>query len=300
MNTSFTVLDYLIQNINRNVEEFGRDSDQVNLYIYNFSQLSFLPDLVQQSKSNVSIRKLMNHKNLKKEITESYGVYRLIDHALSRLPNHNSSFFQLRNCHSEIECNDLIPLSQNLSVKLVFFDICCGKGITSFLLAQLFPNCIIHMIDFNSRIKFDHMNELKNVHYHHLDIHSNLCEQFLKLKCDEYRLDGFTIIAFGNHLCGNLSTRIIDLFQKIEYIDVLIFSPCCLPTKKSNDNFQDTYSFNLLGDSYSLFDHWCFTLYMGLSVNAFSPHLCRDDNVLSEKKKYIWVCRKELRCIPCS
>jgi hypothetical protein len=44
-------------------------------------------------------------------------------------------------------------------------------------------------------------------------------------------VEGRTAILVGMHLCGILSERAIDFFERISAIRGIVLSPCCLPKK---------------------------------------------------------------------
>ena len=63
-----TCLHYLLENAESTPE------DSRNLYIEHFRREPWIPLVLEYAESNTSVRQLLNHKNLKKEITEMYGA----------------------------------------------------------------------------------------------------------------------------------------------------------------------------------------------------------------------------------
>jgi len=62
--------------------------------------------------------------------------------------------------------------------------------------------------------------------------------------------EGRTAILVGMHLCGNLSERAIELFQRIPLIKALILSPCCLPKLRRGVTDFDSFQRNEEEDLY--------------------------------------------------
>lgn len=77
---------------------------------------------IAKKRKEESWHSFFNHKDIAKEFSEAYGCYRHLKRSLKRL--------------------GLLKYD-----KLVIFDVCCGKGFISVLLATKFPNAKIVMID---------------------------------------------------------------------------------------------------------------------------------------------------------
>ena len=89
-----------------------------NSYVTKYAY--FEPIAAKRNQSNW--HSFFNHKDIAKEFTEAYGCYRHLKKLLK----------ELHLLHHD---------------RLVFFDVCCGKGFISVLLANKFPNAKIIMID---------------------------------------------------------------------------------------------------------------------------------------------------------
>ena len=140
-----TSLDYLIENeaLYQSSEEYIHKR---NPYITAFILSGLAERIVELTKDSESVRKLMNHRKLRKELTESYGAIVLLEKCVHRLHNRQQQLQQhpIQQQHQEDDVPSQLsfPALQravSLRTSLIFLDICSGKGITSFLLALLFP-----------------------------------------------------------------------------------------------------------------------------------------------------------------
>lgn len=188
-------LDYLIANEKMNRQN-SKGQDSNNIYISHFCHQEWLGPLRELADRNDSIRKLLNHKTLKKEITELYGVLSSFEKSLQRssgiwnnvnddvgeyreeskddnrkemeailkseediiMMKEEEGMIQAQNLNSSRSKNSLFPILQYLDSthQLRFYDICCGRGIASFFLSFMFPHTQIILIDSNQNIKLDH------------------------------------------------------------------------------------------------------------------------------------------------
>jgi tRNA1(Val) A37 N6-methylase TrmN6 len=111
----------------------------------------------------------LNKRNLKKEITEFYGALVCME---------KSARSGLATYHFDDDVLSFQALCiLDRANRLVIYDICSGKGISSFFLSFMFPNAIINMVDFDKDLKLEHIGILDNVNYNHADIHSEAFEQ---------------------------------------------------------------------------------------------------------------------------
>eukprot|EP00553_Chaetoceros_curvisetus_P005936 CAMPEP_0204619680 /NCGR_PEP_ID=MMETSP0717-20131115/5971_1 /ASSEMBLY_ACC=CAM_ASM_000666 /TAXON_ID=230516 /ORGANISM="Chaetoceros curvisetus" /LENGTH=256 /DNA_ID=CAMNT_0051633717 /DNA_START=255 /DNA_END=1025 /DNA_ORIENTATION=+ len=125
-------------------------------------------------------------------------------------------------------------------------DLCSGKSLTTALCSVLFPT------DSEDK-KANKNNENRNNHFlaidklpvhqvpHFTKVNANasylsrdiMSEAFFdelerEVRRQTYQ-EGRTVLLIGMHLCGNLSERAIEFFQRIELIRAMVLSPCCLP-----------------------------------------------------------------------
>jgi hypothetical protein len=176
-----------------------------------------------------------NKNKLRKEISESYSIL----HAVQQ-------------CCLDLGISDRIENNPIDHLEHVFLiDLCSGKSLTTALCGALFPsepsapgygNNHFLAVDQLPVHLIPHFLQDANSTYLSRDI--MIPEFLVALEQEVYRqtAGGRTAILVGMHLCGNLSERAIELFQRIPLIKALILSPCCLPKLRSGitdfDSFQ--------------------------------------------------------------
>merc|ERR1712113_383375 len=57
----------------------------------------------------------------------------------------------------------------------------------------------------------------------------------------------------GMHLCGNLSLRAIDAFERLASVQIVVLSPCCLPAKADPASPPNLF---LTKDSTEQYNRW--------------------------------------------
>ena len=150
------------------------NSNNSNPYIAHFcSQTDLINKFYHHANANYSVRQLLNHRNLKKEITELYGALISMENALKKASSSSAL--------SESSLDDLLCFDnlRSLGNRMIIYDLCSGKGLASFFLSFMFPQSTIRMIDFERKIKLGHLSVLPNVYYQYLDIYS---DEFLQVK----------------------------------------------------------------------------------------------------------------------
>ena len=108
------------------------------------------------------------------------------------------------------------------------------------------------------------------------------------------------------HVCGLLSIRIIELFNKISRLPILVLSPCCMPRGKNGKKLSSKVRAN----KWNHYRYWCLYVYTAiatsicippatataldsesLSALLFSPSVIKDivydDEIVSEKNAVI-------------
>jgi hypothetical protein len=279
------------------------------------------------ANENESIRKLLNHKTLKKEITELYGVLSLFERSLSHCyPKQATENDEISRTTPTTEQNDepfpcLFALDQ--SHRLTFFDICSGRGISSFFLSFLFPNSKILLIDSDSTMKLNHFEipQCQHVQHFNYNIYSDEFHHFLSTQSfinsssslSQDRLPQISL-AFGLHLCGTLSLRLCTLFNDIPTLPILVISPCCMPKdnkanashrvhlskwsqKKGGGRSQEHQTDPMkCGDEFTSYDYWCLTVYHQLDAThqQIRRDMKFDECVLSERSRFIVGIREPL------
>eukprot|EP01041_Mallomonas_annulata_P002220 gene2220-4315_t len=217
-------LDFVIKNAN--LAEPGT----YNEYITHFSGSPWVSSIRDVCRVDYSVKQLMNHKSLKKEITETMGALCLAEQAARRLEDSDIS----------IAGSPLILLTRlrQLGQRLTIYDVCSGKGLSSFFATFFLPEARIVMIDFNAKIRLDHLKNpiCTNISYEHMDIYKQTFYDFLledsKILPDNV---GGISIVLGLHLCGTLSTRLTQIYNSISSLSILVLSPCCMPKKGKRD-----------------------------------------------------------------
>jgi hypothetical protein len=176
-----------------------------------------------------------NKNKLRKEISESYSILHAVQQCCLDL-----------GISDRIENNPIVHLEQ-----VFLIDLCSGKSLTTALCGALFPsepsapgygNNHFLAVDQLPVHLIPHFLQDDNSTYLSRDI--MIPEFLVALEQEVHRqtAGGRTAILVGMHLCGNLSERAIELFQRIPLIKALILSPCCLPKLRSGitdfDSFQ--------------------------------------------------------------
>jgi len=184
---------------------------------------------------------ISNKNKLRKEISESYSILHAVHDCcteLGLLPKTNSSTLHLENTF--------------------LIDLCAGKSLTTALCGVLFPPKVCVQNNFLAVDKLPvhlvpHFLQDGNTSYLSRDIMGDQFFKEMEQEVDRQTDQKKTAVLVGMHLCGNLSERAIDLFERIPSIKALILCPCCLPKsrKKSNPSAFDSYLMNKGGDAYT-------------------------------------------------
>lgn len=159
---------------------------------------------------------------LRKEISESYAVLHAVQDCCTKLgiskatPQHGDD--------------------GNIYLENIFLiDLCSGKGITTALCGALDneeSNNFSLAIDRMLPHTIPHFLNEKQIQYLCRDIMADeMFEEVADIVQHQTQKEGRTCILVGMHLCGLLSERAIDLFERIPDIKGLVLSPCCLPKK---------------------------------------------------------------------
>jgi hypothetical protein len=205
--------------------------------------------------------RVANKPSLRKELSESMAIIKAVEAVLARTQR-----------------------SADCDGRTVFVDCCCGAGLTSVLLSSAFPNARVLGLDLLSPRILSHLRS-QNASIHQADLFS--ADSML---CALAAEDGVSLILIGMHLCGFLSTKLIELFSTLgSACAAVILSPCCLP---SNAKAGQTSFGNLCRRAAAVgigqHDYWCLELVQRLRLEAgVSVDLKQDDNVLSPRRGII-------------
>ena len=310
-------LDFIVKN-----EKLAEND--YNPYIRSFcGDEMFIERLYEEVENNAAILRLMNKSDLKKELTECYSAICLVERSLRRRGTlqdvHDDAKDKTLHClpcraldqkPKGTEINDtfdayawwdqslgepLITFSEirRHAEHLVFYDVCSGKGILSFLLAILFPEVPkIIMIDSNADMNLVHLNAecCSSITYKNYDIFSKDFAHFLSTEVVDCRHIGYIPIVIGVHLCGALSTRLTELYNKID-LPILIVSPCCAPTRSKKIVVFMTRE-KLKKNKWSSYEFWYMSVYVSICPSQSVRDIVRDDLVLSDKNTLIVAIKK--------
>ena len=311
-------LDFVVKNE-------GLAGGNSNAYIKSFCHDGdILERLYKIVEADASILKLMNKQGLKKEITECYSAICLVERSLRRQKKFTDNILQdssmqycdecvhARNTHSGAELivrddrgcfsntdveEPLLTFSSILKnmASIVFYDVCSGKGILSFLLSLLFPDIPkIVMIDSDANMKLEHLNSncCSRIVYKQCDIYSQDFSQYLMSEGRGCRQQNRIPILVGLHLCGTLSTRLIHLYNTIEELPILILSPCCAPTRsKKNKVFMSRE--RLKKNKWPSYTYWYMTVYIFIDHLLAVKDIIHDALVVSEKNIFICALKRD-------
>jgi hypothetical protein len=280
-------LDYIIEN-----ESIAKSSGvEYNQYIASFCQNPWLNEIREIAYNNSGIKKLLNHRSLKKEISELYGVLRLVELMLRRV-----TCSTVEHEDSDDDCILDFKLIKEYQHQLVFYDICSGKGIASFFISLLFPKSQIIMIDFDASIKMEHIeiSQCSNITFIHMDIYHNNFKSYILSNTLLNIHNNKLPIIFGLHLCGTLTTHLIHIYQYINTLSILVISPCCMPkhnkTNKLYNNIRNKTKLN----KWSSYNIWCLYTYtlLQLHYDQYVNNIYHDINVISDKSIFVYSFKK--------
>lgn len=246
---------------------------------------------------HIGVKKLMNHSRLKKEITEAFSSLKQVDRLLSK----RSDYVPV-----PVNSHFIFPALLFFAPRLVLFDICAGKGILSFLLAFMLPAVRVVMMDCNKKIQLDHLNidQCKAVvQFEVIDIYSSLFPSLIRSRSLHFaQAEGRDVsVMLGIHLCGTLSTRIVEVFNQstawersaagYQLVTALAVSPCCMPRRSTAK--AGAARERLRANHWDPYEVWCLSVYALVDAEAATRNIVRDEHVLSEKSTFIIALKKE-------
>lgn len=214
-------------------------------------------DLCRALQSDPALASWANKRSLKKEIIEGMATLHRIQEQLE----------------TETTVDD----------KLVFFDLCSGKGLLSIFLSKTYPTATIHMIDHNPKMVLTHLESTPNVHFHLMDLFSeDMWHLLLEPLTAATNRSSTRIVLVGMHLCGALAYRSIQLYQRLvqsqlcSFMCHLIVCPCCLPRRsKQTQVYGHTVKDRAARLGIPAYQLWCTQLYWELRRENFSGKICQ-------------------------
>ena len=148
--------------------------------------------------------RILSNRRLKKEITESIAAVRMMHRVIE------SSF-------TEAEAGCVAVDQDHDGAGLLIFDICSGKGFTGMLLAALYPNAEVIMVDSNTKMDMQHCDSalMANCSFHRCDVNGAQFEQFIHSRCARAAEQGKLPIALAyaglgldfDHVCSCMPRR---------------------------------------------------------------------------------------------
>jgi len=220
---------------------------------------------------------MARHRKVKKEITEAHGALAQVRRAL-----------RAGGGGGEDGGGD--------GDGLVLIELCSGRGFVSLVLADAFPKARIYMIDRDTTMDVSHVETYggARMSFHALDLHSTACEEFVRGVADDAETRGQTVVLVGVHLCGTLSHRAIELYERIERAVAIVVAPCCLPQRRRHDvfGFHCKDIARSIGNGVTPFQCWCTQLYFRLPLTS-KRNMTIDHDVLSTQNTFL-VARRPL------
>lgn len=268
-------LDFVLENCHR------AGAGIYNPYIRTLCQMDWMQELLELTHTSTPVKQLMNHKHLKKEMTESFSAIRLAERAMRRRDRRLQYSSDLSTFEALREHQD----------KLVFYDMCCGKGLLSFLLTFLFPSARIKMVDHNRNMNMQYLSvpRFRNTEFVLMDLFLDDSMRRLQAEMDGFEVNGNIVFAFGLHLCGHLSSRLVSCFNDISSLSALVLSPCCMPARrKGGEKIRDM----LRKTNWSGYEYWCFSVFSMVDRALAWTDIVRDDYVESDKSTTILAIKK--------
>lgn len=235
---------------------------------------------------------------------------------------------------------DWMERHQDLEKKVTIFDLCSGKGYLSMLLSEMLPpdrvsKCFLvdkawpmcHSKTLPHHISWEHIygseNNLEGPRYYETwpiplvtsKVNLNKKQQIIHM-INRFGTEGHgPVLILAVHLCGILSIRAVNLFQKLPTAQFLVLKPCCLPdfrltrdldefeigkyrfptlevcargkwkSKTGNKASESKWEGQARWKLRSKFDKWCFHLFEGLKQDQ-------------EMESTVDQVRDELYCLP--
>lgn len=231
----------------------------------NYADLPYVQKWLKQPwiteiRQDINFYSFLNHSTLKKEMTESWSVYKQVKKMVMKLEA------EYGGCSEKQIC---------------VFDICSGKGFFSTLLALKMPDVKIFMVDHDKQMNVNQVKSLPNVDMVYMDIFSPKFDSWLKDVTQNY-----IGVFVGTHLCGDLSTHFISKYNRIATIKAMVLAPCCLSKKKKE---LTAAAKRLNVDNYV---YW--TLFLYHMVLLSQKDISYDDNVISTKNGFICAAKTTL------
>ncbi|CAK0909122.1 unnamed protein product [Prorocentrum cordatum] len=217
-------------------------------------------------------------------------VARFLEHdraTWARLLRPEYHFFHSRVKTVHKELSESLAILNALGSRLEHFrhvvDLCCGKSLTSAILAARRPSVQITAVDIVSPDTVPHYSEagVSSVEYLQMDIMSDQFPAALARRAAEA---GGDTAVLGVHCCGRLSMRAVELFRDMEEVRACVLMPCCGANATSAPSAMAHHYGVGLSDP-EFYQKWCDYLQADLEgVPGATVHRAPVPGVLSPKR----------------
>jgi hypothetical protein len=264
-NDQFRAEEYASQLQNGSLEVVSNKKDRYESRKYLDEFLSHDSGEAFNKLCGVEYHGINNKNKLRKEISESYSILHAVQDCctdLGTLPKQESSNLHLENTF--------------------LIDLCAGKSLTTALCGVIFPQQICNGNKFLAVDRLPvhlvpHFLE-DTTSYLSRDIFGNQFFNEMQQEVDCQTEQNKTAILVGMHLCGNLSERAIEFFERMPSIKALVLCPCCLP-KTQRKNKGGSFNSYWKERGGSAHDAWC--NFLKEKIEAINP-----DNTLFDISSY--------------
>lgn len=243
------------------------ESVQTQPYLREFAAAQWLQGLLE----NPGCASMWNvrGRSLRKELTEAFGVLHACRRALAKL--------------------DTGRPARDTARPAVIFDLCCGKGFASLVLALSMPESLVVAVDTDPSMDLSHFCGQPNLVFEALDVTAaDAGARLEEIRLREAVARGFALdlprVAVGMHLCGPLSPHAARIFCDLPAPAALVLAPCCLDKRKSRVKIKAK---SLQVDPHR---YWCLSLLLELPLDC-RRELMVDDDVLSERNSFLLAAR---------
>ena len=283
--TKKTKLEYTMENCRQNPNRY---SPYVGEFLHS--------KVCAEMRENVLFQSWTRKASLVKEIEEATACVKQIERVLKK-----------KKRGVLIEEEEALSGVYNGGEGLTFVDLCSGKGFLSIALSFAFPNARVEMMDRDESANVEHVEAMKNVTFHRVDVTSEECEKIVE---DAANKSKFLFIC-GVHLCGDLSRVAIRLWRNVRRrMDgqaAIVLSPCCLPQRRRHDAFGfhvKDQARALKVDNYRL---WCIFLSLemrrclmedGGGGRGGGVHMVQDEFMSGVKNTFLTCCCAECPPLP--
>lgn len=155
-------------------------------------------------------------------------------------------------------------------MEYIVIDLCAGNALTSVLSVFTLPVKRAFAVDKKKRKgQYEKVQRFQYIEY---DIYSSGFDIWLRTIIQNEK-----IILIGVHACGELSTRIIDIYNSFDQIEILCLTPCCIVNQEKLEQ--------ILIDKCGKDFAWCHQLKNKVVGNAT---LYQDKKILSPRNYIIY------------